>query len=153
MTKLLQNNFILKVSACENVFFYHFRMNHYFWGVPFNAPFDLSWGSRQLISFTYQKRCFMTIFRFRFFPPVNIFLWFFKRTVSRFGLRFARTKKKVVLFVISFLLTVRCFGLRSARFWKKHVFWFFKRLVSRFGLRSARFRKKRAFLIFEFYIN
>ena len=38
--------------------------------VPFNAPFDLSWGSRRLISFTCQKRCFMTTSRFRFFSAI-----------------------------------------------------------------------------------
>ena len=47
--------------------FSKFRMNHYFLGVAFDAPFDLSWGSRRLISFTHQKRCFMTISRFQFF--------------------------------------------------------------------------------------
>ena len=47
--------------------FLNFRMNHTFLGVAFNAPFDLSWGSRRLISYTYQKPCFMTISRFRFF--------------------------------------------------------------------------------------
>ena len=60
--------------------FLNFRMNHTFLGVAFNAPFDLSWGSRRLISFTYQKRCFMTIFRFRFFfsPVRRIFVDFSK---------------------------------------------------------------------------
>ena len=55
--------------------FFNFRMNHTFLGVAFDAPFDLSWGSRRLISFTYQKQCFMTISRFRFFFKmfVNIF--------------------------------------------------------------------------------
>ena len=52
--------------------FSNFRMNYHFLGVPFNAPFDLSWGSRRLISFTYQKRCFMTISRFQFFFEVFV---------------------------------------------------------------------------------
>ena len=86
----------------ENAFF-NFRMNHYFLGVAFNAPFDLSWGSRRLISFTYQNRCFMTIFRFRcFFSSIRYFLWFFKRTLSRFGLRSARFRKSRLFWLLNF---------------------------------------------------
>ena len=57
----------LSTFFCPKMTFLNFRRNWIFLRGGINAPFDLSWGSRRLISFTYQKRCFMTTFRFWLF--------------------------------------------------------------------------------------